>query len=299
MQNSNLKAYLSILGAVTFWGLSFVWTNKLIQLNIPISTFIFFRLFIAGITLLTICTILKKLEKIKKEDIKWFALLILCEPFLYFICETFGIKATNSPTLSSLIIATIPIFTMLGDRIIYKTTLSKGTVTGVLMTLPGVALMVLHGGSLASEYWWGIILLFIAVLSACGYNLCVKRLLEKYSSLTICWIQFLFGSLFFLPLMLGAKEEPQLSILFSGEALIPLLCLALLCSCLAFCLQLVAIGKIGITKASVFNATIPIVSAIASFFYKMETFSSLQVIGILVVVFAVILAQTNPMKKTK
>ncbi|MBQ7221900.1 MAG: DMT family transporter [Bacteroidales bacterium] len=294
MNTSNLKAYLSVLGAVTFWGLSFVWTNKLIHLHIPIFTFIFGRLIIAGLVLLLICLCLGKIERIKKQDAKWFILMAICEPFIYFIAETFGIKSTNSPTLSALIIATIPIFTMLGDRFFYKTNISKWTVIGILLTLPGVFLMVVNGGKITSDYWWGILLLFVAVFAACGYNLCIRNLVNGYSPLTICYVQFLLGSLMFLPLMLTTRGDFEVTSLLTRDALLPILSLALLCSCLAFCLQLIAVSKIGITKASVFNATIPIVSAIASFFYGMETFTVIQVVGIMIVVFGVILAQTKP-----
>ncbi|MBP5210719.1 MAG: DMT family transporter [Bacteroidales bacterium] len=294
MNTSNLKAYLAILGAVTFWGLSFVWTNKLIHLNIPIFTFIFARLLIAGTVLVLICLCLGKLEKLRRKDLKWFLLMAVCEPFIYFIAETYGIKTTNSPTLSALIIATIPIFTMMGDRLFYKTDISKWTVIGILLTLPGVFLMVINGGKITSDYWWGILLLFLAVFAACGYNLCIRNLVNNYSPLTICYVQFILGSVMFLPLMLTTRGNFDVASLFTRDALLPILCLALLCSCLAFCLQLIAVGRIGITKASVFNATIPIVSAVASFFYGMETFTVIQIVGILIVVFGVILAQTRP-----
>ena len=125
-------------------------------------------------------------------------LLAFFEPFLYFIGETFGIKATNSPTLSALIIAIIPIVTMFADMLFYKTRIAAIAKVGVLITLPGTLLMVLKKDPSTSVYWWGIALLMLAVFSSCGYSITVRRLVDKYSAITINTWQFCLGAVFFL-----------------------------------------------------------------------------------------------------
>ena len=77
--------YIYIIVAVILWGISFVWTNSLLQMNVPILTFTFMRMAVAGVVLSLASLVLRKLQKINKKDIKWFLLLALCEPFIYFL----------------------------------------------------------------------------------------------------------------------------------------------------------------------------------------------------------------------
>ena len=48
------KTYLYIVSvlAITLWGISYIWTDKLIGLGIPVFYFVFVRIFLAGICLL-------------------------------------------------------------------------------------------------------------------------------------------------------------------------------------------------------------------------------------------------------
>ena len=203
MKKGVIGAYIGIVIAVILWGLSFIWTNNLIHADIPVFTFLFFRMAIAGTLLFIFSSIRGKLQKIDKKDLTWFFLFVFCSPFIYFIAETFGLKATNSPILSSLIIALIPVAALFADRIFFQSEITWRKLIGVFMTLPGVALMVLQQGNLTPDYWWGVLLLFIAVLAAAGYNVIIHRLSAKYNSHTITTFQFLGGAAFFLPVFLS------------------------------------------------------------------------------------------------
>ena len=84
--------YLVSTLAITLWGMSYIWTDKLIALGIPIFYFVFVRIFLAGIILLIFNVLSGKIVPIRKKDIPIFLLLALCEPFIYFIFETYGRK---------------------------------------------------------------------------------------------------------------------------------------------------------------------------------------------------------------
>src|SRR5574344_569234 len=162
--------FVYVTTAIILWGFSFIWTNQLLINKVPVFTFIFWRMFIAAIIMVILSALLKKLQKVSGKDLLLMLLMALFEPFIYFIGETFGLKATISPTLSALIIATIPIFAMLSEIIFYKVKISLINILGVLITLPGILLMVLNSGKLTADYWWGIALLFVAVLGSVGYT---------------------------------------------------------------------------------------------------------------------------------
>ncbi len=291
------KPYAAIIFAELCWGFSFIWTQQLAgEQQIPVFVLIFCRMVISTIVMALITAVARSSLRIKRKDIKLFLLLAFFEPFLYFIGETFGIKTTASPTLSALIIAIIPVVTMFGDMLFYKTRISAIAKLGVLMTVPGAALMVIEKNSGSSVYWWGIALLFLAVFASCGYTITARRLVDRYSALTINTWQFCLGSVFFLPCFLLTKGDYPVETLFQAPAIGPLLCLAILCSCGSFTCYIYAMKRIGITRACIFSAMIPIVSATASFFMGIESFSPMQILGICIVIAGVILAQRNEQK---
>ena len=124
---SSLIIYISILTAVTFWGFSFIWTNSLLQQGFPVYSLVFFRMLFAAIILSIVSFTARKIEKVDKKDYGWFLLLVLLEPFIYFLGETSGLQILNSPTISSIIISTIPLFAMIAGIVFYKDTLSAKT----------------------------------------------------------------------------------------------------------------------------------------------------------------------------
>lgn len=292
------ESYAAIVFAELCWGLSFIWTQQLAgEQQIPVFVLIFVRMLISALAMVVISLVARKSLRMERSDVKWFLLLAFFEPFLYFLGETFGIKATNSPTLSALIIALIPIVTMFADMFFYKTKLAAIAKAGVLVTLPGTLLMVLKKDPSTSVYWWGIALLMLAVFASCGYSITVRRLVNRYSALTINTWQFCIGSVFFLPFFLLTRGDFPVGNLFVAPAVGPLLFLAILCSCGAFSCYVFAIKHLGITRACIFSATIPIVSAAASYFMGIETFSWVEMAGIAIVITGVILAQRNVRKE--
>ena len=109
---SKLLTYIASIFAITLWGMSYIWTDKLIAQNIPIFYFVFVRILLAGVILFLFNTAYGRIKRIQKKDLPKFLLLAFFEPFIYFICETYGLKVTGSPTLSAMVIATIPIFSI-------------------------------------------------------------------------------------------------------------------------------------------------------------------------------------------
>ena len=107
VQPSKTLVYIASMFAILLWGMSYIWTDRLIGQGIPIFYFVFVRIFMAGIILFLFNTAYARIKRIQKQDLGKFLLLAFFEPFIYFICETFGLKLTGSPTISAMVIATI------------------------------------------------------------------------------------------------------------------------------------------------------------------------------------------------
>lgn len=293
--NSSLaKTYVLSTLAVVLWGLSFVWTNDILMHNVPPFTLLFVRLACAGILLYVYSRLTKKLQKVEKKDLKYMFLMAFCEPFIYFIGETYGMKFTGSAVLAAVIIATIPITCLVAEKIIYKIPYTALKIIGTAITIPGILMVVMKGGDQTSvDHYYGIALLFLAVAGATGYAAVVKKLSGKYNSTTITTYQFVIGAMLFFPLFLGFGLDGINSTFFSKDVMVPLLSLAILCSCLAFLCWVNAIARLGMMKANIFSALIPAVSAVGAAAMGQENITVLAVIGMAVVIAGVIIAQKN------
>ena len=120
VQPSKTLVYIASVFAITLWGMSYIWTDQLIALNIPIFYFVFVRILVAGLVLFLFNTAYARIKRIQRQDLPKFLLLAFFEPFIYFICETYGLKETGSPTISAMIIATIPIFSIGAGILFFK-----------------------------------------------------------------------------------------------------------------------------------------------------------------------------------
>lgn len=299
MKSSNgntslIWTYMFTTLAIVLWGFSFVWTNDILQRDVKPFTFLFVRLFMAGTILFAGSLIAGKLQRIEKKDYKWVVLMAFFEPFIYFIGETYGMKATNSAVLSAVIIATIPVFSLITEHIIYNAPLTVFKIFGTAITIPGILMVIMKDGEgVSAEHFYGIILLFMAVAGSIGYSSVVKKLSGKYNTVTITTCQFVVGSMFFLPLFLAYGIDGLNSTFFSKEVIVPLLALTLLCSCLSFACWIASIRRLGMTKTNIFSALIPAVSALGAAMLGQEEVTLMTISGIAVVISGVIIAQRN------
>ncbi len=305
--SSSFIVYISIVLAVTFWGFSFIWTNALLIEGLAPFTLILFRLLFASVILFTISLSLKKLQKIKKEDLKWFLLLVILEPFFYFIGETLGIKNIGSSTLSSIIISTIPIFASIAGVMVYKEKLTAINFFGIFITIPGILMVVFENGTLGVKHHAGILLLFLAVFAAVGYSLVVKKLSGKYNSYTIVTYQHSIGALYFIPLFFILDYKDFTLATLNTNVIIALIALAFLCSTIAFIFFINSIKVLGIARANIFTTIIPAISAFGAYMLGYEGISFRKIAGIAIVIAGVIIAQrqkksaniTNPLIQSK
>lgn len=297
VQPSKTLVYIASMFAIVLWGMSYIWTDKLIAQGIPIFYFVFVRIFLAGIILFLFNTAYARIKRIQKQDVGKFLLLAFFEPFIYFICETFGLKLTGSPTISAMVIATIPIFSIGAGIIFFKEKINGVNIAGIALSLVGIVLVAMAKGELGEHFIWGIILLLIAVVSEVGHASITKSLSGNYSSQTIVMYQFLIGSVYLFPLFLWKGLNGfDYDVYFDGDVWYPIICLAVLCSSLAFSLWVSTIKNLGVAKSSIFSALIPVAAAIIAWLIGHEVLNQRQWTGIAISTLGVILSQYTSKK---
>lgn len=287
--NKEVKNYIAIMFAVLFWALSFIWF-KIANVEYRPITIVFLRVVIST-ALLTIYLLLTKgFQKVRKSDYKWFFLMAFLEPFIYFLGESYGLTYVSS-TVASVLIATIPIFVAIGGWILYRERLSIINYSGILLSFSGVIIFIFtRDGRLTFEIR-GLLLMFLAVLSAVGYSLVLKKLVENYSPVFIVNTQNLIGALLFLPLFLFTELKHYPGTDLTSKAFLAILQLSVFTSAGAFILFSYVVKNLGVTKANAFANAIPVLTALFAFLMLGELMTPQQYIGMVIVVAGLFLSQ--------
>jgi drug/metabolite transporter (DMT)-like permease len=289
MSKDHFIAYASVILAMIFWSLTFVWYKMVFEVYEPITT-VFLRLVISSFILVILMLPLNQLQKIKFRDLKYFILVTFFQPFLYFLCESFGVKFVSS-TLSAVIISTIPLFSPFVTTYFYKERIMKFNIMGIGLSILGVGMVIFERNGHVAATPIGILLLFLAVAAGIGYSIVVKNLSGRYNSVSIVTYHNIIGILFYLPLFMVFDYKHFLAAGIKTKALIPLIELALFGSSFAFIFFTHAIRKLGVTKSNAFTNAIPVLTAIFAFFMLDETLTWIKMGGIGLVISGLFMSQ--------
>jgi len=277
-----------------FWSYTFIWYKVVYDFYNPI-TVVFFRLIISSIFLFALMAPLKKLQKIKKGDLKYFILVSVFNPLLYFLGESYGIKF-SSTTVAAVIIATIPLFTSFTSSYFLQEKITKTNILGVFFSIIGVGFVIFNNGEAIEATTFGIGMLSFAVAAAIGYTLILKKLTTKYNSITVVTYHNSIGIILFAPLFFIIDFPEFKSTGFSSDAWIPLLELAIFGSSFAFIFFTFAIQKIGVGKANAFTNLIPVFTAVIAYFVLDEILNFNKMLGISLVIGGLFLSQVKASK---
>lgn len=234
---------------------------------------------------------------LKNKSIKPLLAVALFSPCLYFIGETVGISRTTSSE-SGVFLACIPVASLITSSVILKKRPAKLQILGVLITLAGIVFTVISIGLNASLSVSGYIFLIIAVVSYSLYSIFVDKASE-YTGIEITYIMLAVGATVFIlfaifEAVLNHNFENLLTLPFVNmDFLIVILYQGIGCSVIAFFLSNIAISKIGVNRTASFIGISTVVSIVAGALILKENFSVYQLIGTIVIIMGVYVANAN------
>ncbi len=276
---------------MVFWGMSFVWSKIVFEYYSPIST-IFIRLVLSSILLYGVWLIWFRANLPKRADMPGFFASAFFSPFCYFIGESLGLKEVSS-TIAAVIIAMIPVFSPVVAWFTLKERLKPMNIIGLLVSFAGVIIMLVRKDLSLNASVKGILLLFFAVGSALAYSVIVRKLSQKYTPLTIVVFQNSIGALYFLPWFLIVDYQAFIAVKPDARLIYSLLLLVIFASSLAFILFTSVIKAVGVSRANIYSNLIPVFTGIFSFFILHESFTVAKILGMLIVISGVVLAQAG------
>lgn len=297
MKKNTALTYTALIFSMIFWSFSYIWIKEVYKYLNPLTT-VFLRLVISSVFLFALTLILKKFEKVKKQDIPKFLLLAFFQPFLYFLGESYGIQLV-SPTVAAIMISTIPLFVPFSMFFLAKEPLGSNNFLGIFISFIGVLMVVLNKDLSLAASPLGLMYMCLAVSSVLGYSFLLQKMLRKYSAFTIVTLGNFIGIFYFLPLVLIFDYNDLMTFDFNSELILNLLALAIFASSAAYFLFNVGTKNIGVSKATLFTYLIPIFTAILSYIYFKEHFSLIKIAGIFVTLAGLFIGKAHFHRKKK
>jgi drug/metabolite transporter (DMT)-like permease len=264
---------------IVFWAFAFPFIKIGLRELSPVNLTIMRLFTVCGIFLLFIVVAPKRFTPIRRKDVLPLFLLGFSGLVVYHLGLNYG-EQYMSASAASLIIATIPIFTVLFAAVLLKETVTRRIVLGVLFSLVGTVLISLTGTAgdpFAVTYLSAAVAVLISALVGAGYTIAGKKLLERYSALSLTVYAFLFGSLGLLPFLSTSLVTQATAMSWQGWGAV--LFLAVLPTVVGYVLWYVALEVKTASELSVFLYFIPVLSTVISYFWFNEAITMLFVVG--------------------
>ncbi len=260
-RNDNLSIILG-LTVIFFWGISFV-AIKVVVSVIPPITMATLRFLISFAILYVFSKILNKGEKLPKKAKMLSALAGVWGITIYFIFENFGVKFTT-PSQASILIATVPIFTIIVMDIARKKLSSMWLYIFSIVSFVGVSILILSNGFDMRGDALGDILVLGAAISWAMYTLYIDKL-GGYDNLLTTVEMTKWGLIFLIPFSIIeiSIEKPNLTTFFKADVILWLIFLGTLCSGFGYLMWNYAVRSIGSRTSSNLIYLIPVVSVLA------------------------------------
>jgi drug/metabolite transporter (DMT)-like permease len=277
---------LAVWGTVLFWGLSFVSSKTILNSGVPPMTMVCIRFLIATVILNLLLRRFDPAARLRRKDLLPLAVSGVFGVTIYFFFESRGIKLTSA-SHASLIIAVIPVVTVIAETILFRTRISLLVVLGIALSVVGVVFVVNRpgaargGGTLAGDLF-----MFGACISWVVYIVLSKNLHQRLSEIAITAYQSLFGTAFLVPLALLEMRQWVPITLAAG---LNLAYLAVFCSALSNFLYVYSLSALGPIAVSPYINLIPVVGVLGGVVLLGESLVWSQIVGGAVILAGVIL----------
>ena len=304
--SGNKTQYLAVSALIVsmiIWSVSGIAIKHALMV-LPPFTMIVLRFVPSVLLMLVIGLVCRKstlfgLQKLQWRDLPLFLIAGFCQPFLYYLLETFTYDALNSPTIAETLLSTSPLLSPVFAALILRERVTRNNIIGIVISTIGVFALTLAGSTNYSiGNYWGVLLAFAAVSAAVVDSIMMRKVPERYSSLSFIFYAQLVSLMFFIPIWFW-KEGPEAiynvqCTISNAEVQIALWCVAYLtvfASVIAFILFCFALRKVGVTQANAFNNIRPAFTALWMILFFGEHLPWAKWVGMILIIFGLFVCQ--------
>ncbi|MBR6017844.1 MAG: DMT family transporter [Paludibacteraceae bacterium] len=300
----NRTQYLAVIALIVsmiIWSVSGIAIKHALAV-LPPFTLIVMRFTPAVLLMLCIGLICRNnplfgLQKLAWRDLPLFLIAGFCQPFLYYLLETFTYDALNSPTIAETLLSTSPLLSPVFAAVMLRERVTRYNIIGILVSTLGVFVLTLVGSTTyAIGNYWGILLAFAAVSAAVIDSIMMRKVPARYSSLSFIFYAQLISLLFFIPIWLWREATviDFATLMASSQwptAIISVAYLTVFASVIAFILFCYALRQVGVTQANAFNNIRPAFTALWMLLFFGERLPMGKWLGIALIILGLFICQ--------
>ncbi|KYK22825.1 multidrug DMT transporter permease [Thermoplasmatales archaeon SG8-52-4] len=293
---SELKFIFMMIVAIISWAFAFpfikIGLRELSFINLTIMRFFI----VCCIFSLIFIFQKKRFSKLQKKDIIPIFIIGFLGVMVYHIGLNYG-EQFVSPGAASLIIATIPIQIVILAYIFLKEKIGFIKFIGIVIALSGVLIISVWGkkdASLEVEYIYGIIAIIIAAVMGAIYTITGKKLLDRYSGLSLTVYAIILGSIGLIPFISFSLFEQVSQMSVYGWFAI--LFLGIFSTVIGYVIWYVALRIKTASEISVYLYAVPVLSTIISYFIFKDEITLMFVLGGALVIIGLIVAHNKKEK---
>ncbi len=272
------SADLACLLMALIWGSNLSVVKDALTEISPMS-FNALRLALGALVLAATTWILEGRIEFKKRDWGLFLVFGVLGNTIYQTLFIEGVHRTKAGNVA-LLLSTATVFIALLSWLVGHERLSKLVWSGILLSLSGVALILLESSSLSvsGATVGGDLLIVSCSLCWAAYTVYARSVMRTYSALSFTTVTFGIGTVFFVLI-----ATPQLLREdwggVSATSFVELALSALMALSVGYALWFFAVGRLGSTRASIYNNLIPFVGVLVAWLFLGETITLPQLAG--------------------
>jgi drug/metabolite transporter (DMT)-like permease len=296
--SSNWKFISMMIICVVVWAFAFpfikIGLNDLSFTNLTIM-----RFFVVCIVLIAILLLQpKRFSKLHKKDIIPIFMLGFFGVMVYHLGLNYG-EQYISPGAASLIIATIPVLVVIMALVFLKEKITSKKLLGVIIALCGVVIISIlgtPGASIEINYIHGALAVVIAAVMGAFYTIAGKKLLERYTALSLTVYAMLFGSVALIPLLFLNPSIIDQVTAMSAYSWFAIVFLGVFSTVIGYVLWYVGLEIKSTSEVSVYLYAIPVLSTIISYFLFDDKITLFFVLGGILVIVGLVLVNIKDKK---
>lgn len=290
MKSASIYHLAAIFTAIV-WGSTFISSKILLNYGLTPATIMAIRFVIAYICMLPFWSGGIFCKNWKDELLM--VVLGITGGSMYFLLENTALVYTQASNVA-IIIAATPLLTTLAVHFISRQEKAdRRLYLCSLLSLLGVGLVVFNGEFILKLNPLGDILTLGASIMWVIYSIVVLKVGGRYDSLFITRKVFFYGVLTLLPYFLIEETTLDWAILSKPTVAGNLLFLGVVASLICYWLWNIVLEKIGAIRSTNYLYINPIVAMIASYFILDERITALAIVGTLLILVGVYLAESK------
>ena len=222
-----------------------------------------------------------------------FILMALFGNVIYFCTENLALTYTYTSEVC-ILTSTTSMMALILMHFLFKDRIGKIQVLGFVASFAGVVLVAFNGAVVLNLNPIGDILALVSALSWAVYGVLLRLFIKDFDGIVLTRKMMFYGFLMGVVLMIISGDSFEPIHLLEPLNMFGLFFLGGLGSCLCFILWNHSIKEIGVIKSNIFIYAMPVVTLIAGHFAFDEVITLMAIIGMILVISGMLMANRDP-----